>query len=150
MAGTKIQHVPFKGSGPAMSALLSGEIHCSFDIIPSSKPLAETGKLRALAVTSMTRSRGMPQLPAIHEAGVAGFDFTFWQGMFLPRAAPASAVQALGGALKKALEDKDIQARLLEQGYQIVGSTPLELAQLMQRDSARWGKVISDAGIKGD
>ena len=70
--------------------------------------------------------------------------------MFLPRAAPASAVHALGGALKKALEDEDIQALLLEQGYQIVGSTPLELAQLTQRDSARWGKVISDAGIKGD
>lgn len=150
MAGTKIKHVPFRGSGPAVAALVAGEIQCMFDIIPTTKLLAQSGKLKVLAVTSKTRSPALPGVPTIDEAGIKNFDFTFWQGMSLPKGVPADVVTAWNNAFKKALSDKEVQARLLEQGYQIVGSTPAELADVMKHDDQTFAKLLADGKLKDD
>lgn len=150
MAGTMMQHVPYKGNGPASTALLAGEIQALFDIIPISRGLAESGRVRILAITSRTRSSSLPQTPTIQEAGVPGFDFTFWQAIWLPRRTPDAIVQRWLAASTSALADKQIQTQLAEQGFQIVGSSPSELADRMQRESVQWAKVIADAGIRAE
>lgn len=150
MAGTKMQHVPYKGNGPASAALIAGEIQVLFDIIPISRPLAESGRVRILAVTSKTRNPSLPQIPSIHEAGVPDFVFMNWQAMWLPKKTPDAIVQRWLADARKVLADQHIQAQLGEHGYQVVGSSPDELVDRMQRDSAQWAKVISGAGIRVD
>ena len=150
MAGTRMQHVPYKGNGPASAALIAGEIQVLFDIIPISRPLAESGRVRILAVTSKTRNPSLPQVPSIHEAGVPDFVFMNWQAMWLPKRTPDAIVQRWLADARKVLADQHIQAQLGEQGYQVVGSSPDELVDRMQRDSAQWAKVIADAGIRVD
>ena len=150
MAGTKMQHVPYKGNGPASAALIAGEIQVLFDIIPISRPLAESGRVRILAVTSKTRNPSLPQIPSIHEAGVPDFVFMNWQAMWLPRKTPDAIVQRWLADARKVLADQHIQAQLSEQGYQVVGSSPDELVDRMQRDFAQWAKVIAGAGIRVD
>lgn len=149
MAGTKMRHVPFKGNGPATTALLAGEIQVFFDIIPSALSHAASGKLRALAVTGKNRSPSLPDLPTIEESGVPGVEFTLWQVLLLPKGAPAPVVQHWLAASRTSLQDKDVQQRLAEQGFETVKDpSPQRLADLMQRDYAKWAKVIADAGIK--
>lgn len=150
MAGTRMKHVPFRGNGPATTALLGGEIQVMFDIIPISKPLAESGKVRILAVTGNSRSPSLPHTPTINESGVAGFDFTFWQAISLPTGTPAPIVQQWRTAMKKVLAEPSVQSRLTEMGYQVVGSSPDELGDRMQRESAQWAKVIASAGIRSE
>jgi tripartite-type tricarboxylate transporter receptor subunit TctC len=150
MAGTQMRHVPFKGSGPALAAVVAGDIQATFDIIPTSRPMAEAGKVRMLAVTSKNRNAIVPQLPSIHEGGVPDFEMNFWQSFYLPKGTPTAIRQEWYAAVKKAMEAKDLQARLTETGYELIGSTPEQLAELMQRESAKWGKLIAAAGIRPD
>ena len=148
MAGTKMQHVPFKGNGPATAAVMAGDIQVMFDIVPTALNLGANGSVRPLAVTSAERVPQLPQLPTIRESGVPDYVCTFWQAMFLPKNTPAPIVERWGTELKKVLQDKEIQARLIEQGFRVVGSSTAELVEIMQRDTTRWGKVIADAGIQ--
>lgn len=150
MAGTRMQHVPYKGNGPASAALIAGEIQVLFDIIPISRPLAESGRVRILAVTSKTRNPSLPRIPSIHEAGVPDFAFMNWQAMWLPKKTPDAVAQRWLADARKVLADQHIQARLGEHGYQVVGSSPDELVDRMQRDSAQWAKVVAGAGIRVD
>ena len=148
MAGTKMQHVPFKGNGPATAAVMAGEIQVMLDIIPTALNLGANGAVRPLAVTGSERAPQLPQLPTIRESGVPDYVVTFWQGMFLPKNTPAPIVARWVTELKKVLQDKDVQTRLIEQGFRVVGSSTAELIEVMQSDTARWGKVIADAGIQ--
>jgi len=150
MAGTKMKHVPFRGNGPATAALLAGDIQVFFDIVPTALSMGQSGKIRTLAVTGNARSPSLPDLPTLHESGVANFEFSIWQGLLLPRGTPQPIVDQWLRATKTALADKELQARLAAQGFQTVGSSSEELARLMDRESAKWGKVIADARIKAD
>lgn len=150
MAGTKMQHVPFKGSAPSLAAVMAGDIQATFDIIPNAKPLAESGRVRLLAVTSMKRNPSLPQVPTIHEGGVTGFEFNYWQALSAPRGTPAPVVQDWFAAVSKSLERKEVQGWLGEQGFELVGSTPAQLAEAMRQEQVKWGKVIAAAGIKVD
>jgi tripartite-type tricarboxylate transporter receptor subunit TctC len=151
LAGTQMKHVPFRGNGPASVALMAGQIQVFFDIVPTAQTYAASGKVRALAVTGKTPSPSLPNLPTIQASGVPGFEFTLWDVLLLPKDTPAPIVQQWLAAARKALSDKDVQRRLTEQGFQVVvDSSPQQLAELMQREFARWAKVIADAGIKSD
>ncbi|NDZ18829.1 hypothetical protein C7T35_39360 [Variovorax sp. WS11] len=150
MAGTAIKHVPFKGNGPATSSLLAGDIQVFFDIVPSALSHGQSGKLRPLAVTGSKRSPALPDLPTLREGGVPNFDFSIWYGLFLPKAASSTVVQHWRRAVEGVEADKELGARLAAQGFQPLRSSPAELSALMERDWARWGKVIADAHIKAE
>lgn len=146
VAGTNMKHVPFKGSGPADAAVMSGEIQAAFGILPAPRPQA--CKLRILDVTSKTRNASLPWIPSIDEACVPEFEFNFWQAMSLPDATPAPSWVAC--RLEEGGGRQQVTSRLTEQGYEMVASTPAYLADLMQRESTRWAKVIAAAGIRAD
>jgi len=148
VAGTKIQHVPYRGNGPATAALLAGEIQVFFDIVPTAITLGAADKVKNLAVTSKTRSSSIPDLPTLHETILPGFEANFWQALFLPKGASPEIVKQWLPAVKTALSDKEVQARLHKLGFETFGSSPEELAKYMREESAKWGKVIADANIK--
>jgi tripartite-type tricarboxylate transporter receptor subunit TctC len=151
MAGTKMKHVPFRGNGPATTALLGGEIQVFFDIIPTAQSFVPSGKLRALATTGRTPSSALPNLPTVMAAGgLPEFEFTLWQGLFLPKGAAAPVVQFWLNATRAALADKDFQSRTKEQGFEIANSSPEHLSDFMRKEAARWAKLIAEVGIKAD
>jgi len=150
MAGTKMKHVPFRGNGPATTALLAGDIQVFFDIVPSALSYRQSGKLRPLAVTGSSRSPVLPDLPTLQESGVPNFDFSIWYGIFLPKGVSPTVVQHWQRAVEGVQGDRELLSRLSAQGFQPMRSTSAELALLMERDYARWGKVIADANIKAD
>jgi tripartite-type tricarboxylate transporter receptor subunit TctC len=128
-AGIDIHHVPYKGAGQITTGLLSGEVQTSFLIPPVSQPHMQSGRMRGLAVSTLTRSSAFPQLPTLHEAGVPGFEVTQWHAMFAPAKTPAAVISRLNAELVKALSAPDVKQRLLVEGADAVGSTPAELAK---------------------
>jgi tripartite-type tricarboxylate transporter receptor subunit TctC len=109
-----------------------------------------SGKLRALAVTAARRSPLLPELPTVSEAGLPGFDVSAWFGLLVPAATPAPLVQRLNAETVKALRDADVRARLERLGFDVVGSSPAEFAAHVQREAARWSRIIRDSGAKAD
>lgn len=150
MANTQMQHVPFKGSGPALAAVASGEIQATFDIIPTSRPMAQAGRVRMLAVTSERRNASVPELPTIHESGVPDYIINFWQSMYLPKGTPEEIKAAWFHALKNAMKTQDVQQRVTDMGYEIVLSEPEELAQIMQNESQKWQNIIKQVGVSSE
>lgn len=148
LAGTNLIHVPFKGNAPATNALLAGEIHVTFDIIPIAKPLAEDGRVRLLATTAPTRSSQLPDVPTVKESGVPGFAFTFWQGASLPKGTPAEIVEIWAEAIKVALEKPEIREALEKQGAEIVALPPQAFRERMYKESDFWAEQIKEMDIK--
>jgi len=143
-------HVPYKGSGPAVNDLLGGQVNYMFDSITSARPHIESGKLRALAVTTAKRSTALPEVPTMAEAGVPGYEVSPWFAVFAPAGTPPSIVTKLNKALLDAMKQPDVVARLASIGADPIGSSPEELATHLQRESDRWGKLIAERGIKLD
>ncbi len=148
MTGMAIVHVPYKGTGPAVTDLLAGQVQLMFNSMPSVLPLVKSGKLRAIAVGSAQRSPAVPDIPTVAEAGVPGFENVTWYGMFAPARTAREVVAKLNAQVVKILADPDMAQRLASQGSEPRSSTPDELAQFMRDESARWKKVIKSAGIK--
>ncbi len=148
MTGIDLVHVPYKGSGPAIIALLAGEVDVFFDGLGSSMPQIQAGKFRALAVTTAKRNKALPDVPTVSESGVPGFDVYTWFGIFVPAATPKPIIQRLNAEFVKALRAPDVTARFEALGYDIVGSTPEQLDALVKSEIARWGKVVKEAGVK--
>lgn len=146
--GVNLVHVPYKGSGPAITGLLGREVDLIFDSLSSSLPQIQAGKFRALAVSTATRSRVLPEVPTIHEAGVPGFDVAAWYGIFAAAGTPAPIVQRLNAEFIKAMRVPEARERIEAAGYQIVGSTPAQLDAFVKSEIARWAKVIRDSGAK--
>jgi tripartite-type tricarboxylate transporter receptor subunit TctC len=149
-AGIRMVHVPYKGGGPATAALLAGEVQVLFGSIASSVPQVKAGKLKALATTGIKRSRVMPELPTLDEAGFPGFDVGTWYGFLVPARTPAFIVNKLRDAAIRAVQLADVQQMMANQGLEIETSTPQELAARIKRESAVWAGVIKEAGIKGE
>ena len=145
--GTKGLHVPYKGGAPAISDLMGGQVDASFQNINAIVSQVNGGKLRALAVTSNTRSPLMPQVPTLAEAGVKNVDVYSWQAVAAPKGLPADVSAKLHAALVKALADPALRAKLTEQGFEIVASTPGQFAKFQADEYARWRKVIADGNI---
>ena len=150
LAQVEMLHIPYKGSGPAVSDLLGGQINYMFDSITSARPHIESGKLRALGVTTAKRSSTLPNVPTLAEAGVPGYEVSPWFAVFMPASTPKAIVGKLNKALLDAMKDPDVVKRFETIGAEPVGSTPDELAQHLARESERWTQLITERGIKLD
>ncbi len=150
MAKVDMQHVPYKGSAPAVTDLLGNQIAIMFDNMPSAIQHVRSGKLRAIAVTTARRSPELPDVPTIAEAGVPGYEATSWFGMFAPAATPAPVVAQLNATIVKVLAQPDIKKKLAEQGAEAAGETPAQFADFIQKESVKWGKVVKESGASVD
>ncbi len=147
MAGIKGEHVPYKGLGPAAADTIAGIITMTWDAIPSSKPMIERGRLRALGIGSLKRSPLLPQVPTIDEAGLKGFELGSWYGLFAPAGTPADIVRQLQREIVKAVSAEDVRSQFAAMGADPVGGTPEEFAAVVQRDLAKWAKVARDVNL---
>lgn len=150
MAGVKMQHVPYKGSGQMMPDLLSGNVPVAVDNIATVVQHVKAGKLRALAVTSATRSIVAPDVPTMAESGLAGYDISSWQAVFAPAGTPAPIIERLYTEIAKILKTPEMQKRLNELGLDISAMPPKDLAALVKADVPRLGKIVKESGAKAD
>ena len=150
LAGVQIAHVPYKGSAPALTDLIGGQVQIMFDNLPSALPHIKGGKLRALAVTSSKRAPALPDLPTIAESGVAGFEASSWFGILAPAATPRDIVQRINAEANKALHAPDMREKLLAQGAEAVGNSPEFFADTIRTETVKWAKVVKDSGARVD
>jgi len=148
LAGADIVHVPYKGAGPAMVDVLSGQVQLYFATMPAAMPHVKPGKLAPVAVTSARRSQALPDLPTVAESGVPGYEASTWYGVLAPAHTPSAVVARLHGDIAKILGDAALHARLADQGFDPVGSSPEEFGAYIKSEILKWGKVIRDAGIR--
>jgi tripartite-type tricarboxylate transporter receptor subunit TctC len=150
MAGVEMQHVPYRGSAPAVADLIGGQTAIMFDNMPSVIPHVKGDKLRALAVTTSKRSPALPDAPTVAEAGVPGYEATSWFGLLAPAGTPADIVAKLNGSVIKALADPEVQKKLAEQGAEAFSEKPEQFAAFIQSETAKWGKVVKQSGASLD
>lgn len=150
MAGIDILHVPYKGTGPAVTALLAGEVDLYFAAVPAALPLVEAKKLRALGVTSARRALQMNTVPAIAEAGLRGYDTSTWHGILAPAATPPDIVAKLNAELARILAEPAVKDRLLGQGLDPVGGTSGEFAAYLKAEIAKWAAVVKSSGARAE
>jgi tripartite-type tricarboxylate transporter receptor subunit TctC len=150
LTGTDMVHVPYKGSGPALIDLIGGQVQLGMASAPSGMPHVRSGKLKALAVTTLQRSPLIPELPSVAESGVPGFSVDSWYGIVAPAGTPPAIVKKLNAEIVKILNAPAVTAYLAREGAVPKGSSPAELASTIQAELAKWGKVISAARLKLD
>jgi tripartite-type tricarboxylate transporter receptor subunit TctC len=148
MAGVRLTHVPYKGGGPAFTALVGGEVHIMFVASQTATPLLKSGKLRVLGVSTLERSRLLPDVPTIAEAGVPGYEVNSWSALFAPAGTPAAIVKTLNAELGKGLKQPDASELLEKQGLEYAPGTPEEVASMIRSEAAKWTKLIRTMGIK--
>jgi len=147
VTGVDIVHVPYKGTGPATTDLLGGQIPLMFNNLPPSLPLVKSGRLRALAVTGEKRSPAAPQLPTMIEAGYPGVVMTLWNALFAPAGTPPEILARLHAEVIRASRMQDIRDRLNAEGTEALTTTPAELADNIRSETVRWAKVIKAANV---
>jgi len=145
--GVRMTHIPYKGSAPAITDLLGGQIDVLFDPISSLYPQVKAGKARGLAVTTAQRSPVAPELPTVAESGVERYDVSSWQALVAPAGTPPGVVAQLNEAVAKVLASAEVRELFARQGAQPTGSTPAELEAFVRAEVARWRKVAADAGV---
>src|SRR5216117_2081568 len=146
--GTRFNHIPYKGSAPALADLLGGQLAFMFDTVITSVPHVRAGKLRAFAVSSAKRASSLPEVPTLQEAGFAGFDMSQWQGVLAPAGTPKAIVDRLNSELVGAMRSADVRERIVTQGgNEIVTGTPEDFAALIRSDLQMYAKLIKDARI---
>jgi tripartite-type tricarboxylate transporter receptor subunit TctC len=150
MAAIDMLHVPFKGGAQAMPALVSGEVATSFSTIVSAQPLVAAGKLRGLAVTSAKRFPSLPQMPTVAESGLPGYEAVAWYGVFAPDGTPRDVVTRLNADIVKIVNSPDVRELFLKQGAESYATSPEEFTKVVQRDIAKWAKVVKASGAKPD
>lgn len=146
MAGIDLNHVPYKGSGPAMQDLIAGQVGVSFAGVPNVLGHVRSGRLRALGVTTATRWSELPDVPTLAEAGVPGYEATLWLNVSGPAGMPADIVQRLNNEIAKALKDPEVQNNFRTGGVDAVWMGPQELNAFMRAEHEKWGKVVRDTG----
>ncbi|MFO1311489.1 MAG: tripartite tricarboxylate transporter substrate binding protein [Burkholderiales bacterium] len=149
-AGVDIVHVPYKGNAPALNDLLGGQVTMMFDTINTALPHVKSGKLRALAVTSPTRSPLAPDIPTMIEAGLPGFDISAWYVMFAPAGVPKDVMQRLNAEVNKAVADPEIRKSLGEQGVELTGGTSADADKFVNGEIDRWGRIIKTRGLSAN
>ena len=150
MTGTKVTHIPYKGSGPLATDLLGGQILMSFDTITPVLPHIKAGKLRPLAVTTATRSAALPDVPTLAEAGLAGFNIGTWFGVLAPAATPKDILARLNTEMVKVIQSPDFKKRMQDIGAEPIGNTPAQMAEQIASDTARFAKLVADNKITTD
>ena len=148
MTRTSMLYVPYKGGGPALVGVLSGEAQVIFGSMLTTVPHVRTGKLRALGLTGAKRAAALPDLPTIAESGVPGYEVPVWFAIFVPKKTPAAIVSLLNGEIQKLMNDPRAKASLTSQGFEAEPSTPEGLTKMMQAETAKWARVVKEAGVK--
>jgi tripartite-type tricarboxylate transporter receptor subunit TctC len=148
--GTRIVHIPYKGSSPSITALLAGDVQMSFINPFAIGPHIKSGRLRALAVAGATRTSFMPEVPTMKEAGVEGVEVPLWYGVLAPAATPREIVNTLAGAINKSSHSPDIVKRLGEQGAEPVGNSPEEFGKQLHSEVKKWAEVVKVSGAHAD
>ena len=150
MAGVDMQHIPYKGSPPALQDVVGGQVTMTFDNITTAWPLAKAGKLRALAVTTAKRSPIAPDVPTLAESGLAGYEVGSWQGVFAPAGTPPDVVKRLNTEIVKIINMPDVRAKLEALGAEPVGNSSDEFATIVKSEVAKWAKVVKESGAHVD
>lgn len=150
MAGVQMTHVPYKGSAPALTDLMGGQVQLMFDNLPSSLQLIQAGKLRAIAVTSTARAAALPDVPTIAESGLPGFEASSWFGVLAPAGTPREIVTKLNATIAAWLATPDAKDKLLSQGAIAAGGTPEAFARHIDAETAKWAKVVKMSGAHID
>jgi len=150
MAKVEMLHVPFKGGSQAMPAVMSGEVALSFATIVSSLPPVTGGKLRGLAVTSARRFPGVENVPTVAESGLPGYEAVAWYGAFAPAGTPREIVRELNADMVRIVNAPDVRELFLRQGAESYATSPEEFAKVVERDVAKWGRVVRESGAKAD
>jgi len=147
-AGITLIHIPYKGTGPALTDLLGGHIPMAFAPIPASHPNVSAGKLRALAVTSSTRSSLLPDVPTMIEAGLPGFDASLYYGLAAPAGTPRPIIDKLNKALREALASDEVKKQLINDGTEITPGTPEDYVDFIDKDEKKWSQLIKSSGVE--
>jgi tripartite-type tricarboxylate transporter receptor subunit TctC len=150
MAGIDLFHVPYKGAGQITTELIGGQIQLAFSQPPSAVPHVRAGKLRALATTALKRVSALPEVPLMAEAGLPGFDANSWQGIVLPRGTPPAVTQKILAEVRRILATPDMRERLAVEGSEPGGMSPAEFRRHMEREIAKWTKVVQATGLTID
>ncbi len=150
MAGVEMEHVPYRGSGPALIDAVSGQVPGMFDLLPSALPYIKDGKLRALAVISPKRVETLPDVPSMDESGLKGYETYTWNALFAPAKTPAAVIQKLNDAANKAIADPATRAKLIGLNAQVVGTTPQQLGDHVKAELAKWTPVVKRSGATVD
>jgi tripartite-type tricarboxylate transporter receptor subunit TctC len=150
MAKVNLSHVPYRGSAPAAIDLISGQVQASFNNLIPTLPHLKSGRLRALGVSGPARVAVLPQVPTVAEGGLPGYESMQWYGVLLPAGGPKSMVTLLHGELMAALQHPTVRARLMDEGGNVVGSTPEQFAAYIRSETAKWTKLVKDAGIRAE
>jgi tripartite-type tricarboxylate transporter receptor subunit TctC len=148
MTGINMVHVPYKGTVPAITDILAGNVSLMFNSMPSVLPQANAGKLRGIAVSSARRSAAAPDIPTVAEAGIPGFEYVTWYGLFAPAGTPRDIVNRLNAQVVKILSEPELAKRFASQGAEPLGNTPEQLSQYRRSEFERWRKLISELKLK--
>jgi tripartite-type tricarboxylate transporter receptor subunit TctC len=143
-------HVPYKSGGPAITDVMGGQVDFMFSTVAASSPLVAAGKLRALAISSPKRSPLLPNVPTVAETVIPGYEVYEWNGVFLPAGTPPEVVARLEKAVAESLQDQDVKKRFNDVGAQPIGSTPVQFADYLKKEDAKWGEVVRKGDIKLD
>jgi tripartite-type tricarboxylate transporter receptor subunit TctC len=149
-AKVPMQHVPYKGSAPALTDLMGGQIQLMFDSMPSAMPFIKSGKLRAVAVTTVRRASALPNVPTVAESGLPGFDISTWYGLWAPRGTPAPVVEKLAAHAASALKRPDVRQQYADMGAEPVGSSPGDFARYNASEGRKWAEIVRRSGAKAD
>ena len=150
MTKTFMVHIPYKGSAPVVADLIGGQVDVMFDNVPNVIGHVRAGKMKALAVSTATRSALAPDVPTVAEAGVPGYELSVWFGVLAPAGTPREIIARLNTEIVKVLNSADVRERFAKQGVEVRTSTPEQFGELVRAEVGRWAKVIKEAGIKAD
>ena len=150
MAGVKMIHVPYKGGAFAVTDLISGQIELSFENAPNCVPHVKSGRLRAIAVTTLTRAQALPDIPPMAEAGMPGFEVGSWQGLFVPAGVPTAIVTKLNTEVRRILTLNDVRDRIVGLGAEVATNTPEQFIEFIKTEMTKWEKVVKAAGVRVD
>jgi tripartite-type tricarboxylate transporter receptor subunit TctC len=151
LARLKLTHVPYKGEAPALADAIGGQVPVMFSNLPAVMPHVQSGKLRALAISSARRHPSYPDLPTVAEAaGLPNFEVLTWYGLFAPAGTPAAVARKLQDEAIAAVKSRELSAKLAEQGFTVVGSNQQQFGAFMKAEVPRWSKLVKDANIRAD
>ena len=150
MSGTNLTHIPYKGSAPAVTDLIGGQVQALFDNVPNVIQHVKAGRLRALAITTAKRAAAMPEIPTVDEAGVPGYQVSVWFGVVAPSATPKDVVARLNAEINRVIGLPEVKERFSQSGIEIVGGSPEVFDRQIREQVATWGKVVKEANIKSD
>ena len=150
MGAVDIVHVPYKGSAPSMQDLMGGQVSITFDSQIQALPFIRDGRLKALAVLGKTRSAQLPDVPTVAESGLPGYELTNWFGLVAPAGTPRDVLDKISADVARVLENAELRARIAAMSATVVGSTPEQFAATLKADSAKWGRIVKETGMRAD